>query len=851
MNTQASFRALLSTLGLLVALLAGSGVARATPDELRPILTSLLRTYEGCIVEKYETPQTANVTRRDAATCLLGNVCTRAQRESAYAALATQASAGDDRYFSDQLQRAMLNDCMLCQKHGKWHTKHVHCTMECGGNDDFRDGWRPGKGGCFEGCKAGVDITKWLTQIGRDIAQALGAVKPAEPAERLGGATVSGNYRSIESPPDEICTPPVIARDYFSTLAPASLLDWTPSQTPAFRLTLSGPLKGLLLAAAGVGGALLGGALGMVPFLAPLVSAGFAGGLTAIATGGVPSAAVGLPEGAPVTSSARRNQPEGMNLGAHEGRLIPVLRAAARAADPLASLCKAAEELALKREELGRAFADLAVTGRRSFARFRTLLPQEAQVVACLKARGSAAVRALPATALQAAAVIALDRAYAVSRVLRVGGWPRACPERSKLRWIAVSGEDDQPHRPVNVPSGAFPQYDLAVTVNGKVTVNTRYLIAHSTPPVAAPSCQGAIARSRSLPAEPAPVLAKDAEVLLYVHGMDSRAEEALDLAAALKQVSDATQKNWTVVSVDLPASGYADNLSHETQVSPISRLGEAKFRLYGIADLELTDLQVFNARGKQDVPLLDFLEDFVVAFVERLDKLVPIKARLRAVVGGSLGGNLSLRLGRRPGVPWLKSVVPWSPAAIWPSFADGANPGNHLGVAMPFLWGGGDPRVSEETPARRREFFYKGFEWRAGLLNRKPQPEEWYRDKWGCKAGHLIGARLDRQETYDKNFRLWHWRLAAEQLIYSHQGVEGRNPPYLLNTKPALLLCGYEDTGGDLCAQTRKVAPLMTRTPGKAMFLKNTGHSLHNERPCWLAQHIVEFLGAPVGVCK
>jgi pimeloyl-ACP methyl ester carboxylesterase len=222
------------------------------------------------------------------------------------------------------------------------------------------------------------------------------------------------------------------------------------------------------------------------------------------------------------------------------------------------------------------------------------------------------------------------------------------------------------------------------------------------------------------------------------------------------------------------------------------------------------------------------------------------LKSRIRAVVGGSLGGNMSLRLGQTA-LPWIRNVIPWSPAAIWTSYAGGANPGNHLGVAMPVMWAGADARQREETPARRREFFYKAFDWTAGILKRKPQSEEWYRDKWTCKRTHLAGARLDRHETYDQNFRLWHWRLGAEQIIFSHQSP----PRYLQNRKRTLLLCGYEDTGGDLCLHTRNVAPKMVNTPGKALFLRDTGHSIHNERPCWLAQHIVEFLGAPIGSCR
>jgi pimeloyl-ACP methyl ester carboxylesterase len=341
--------------------------------------------------------------------------------------------------------------------------------------------------------------------------------------------------------------------------------------------------------------------------------------------------------------------------------------------------------------------------------------------------------------------------------------------------------------------------------------------------------------------------------VLLYVLGMDSRAEEAVDLAQALREIykTSKKKKNWTILSVDLPTAGYADNLFHE-DIAPIGLLGEAKFRPQGASNLMLTDLQVFNARGRHDVRLVEFIEKFVVNFVEQLDAgaLPGLKDRFVAAIGGSLGGNISMRLGRRTDKTWLRNVIPWSPAAIWPSFADGSDPGKHLGVAMPFLWAGGDPRILEERPDERRQFFYKYYDWTMGLLKRKPQPAEWYRDGWACKEGHVVGSRLDRHETYDRNFRLWHWRLAAEQLAVSHQGVEGKDPPYLRNRKPTLLMCGYDDTGGDLCLHTRAVSTKMVNTPGRALFLRKTGHSIHNERPCWLAQHIVDFLKGDIGRC-
>jgi hypothetical protein len=48
---------------------------------------------------------------------------------------------------------------------------------------------------------------------------------------------------------------------------------------------------------------------------------------------------------------------------------------------------------------------------------------------------------------------------------------------RKNLGWITVSGEDDPPHRPVNVPAANYPQFNLDVQSHGqKITI--RYMVA-------------------------------------------------------------------------------------------------------------------------------------------------------------------------------------------------------------------------------------------------------------------------------------------------------------------------------------------------------------------------------------
>jgi len=127
-------------------------------------------------------------------------------------------------------------------------------------------------------------------------------------------------------------------------------------------------------------------------------------------------------------------------------------------------------------------------------------------------------------------------------------------------------------------------------------------------------------------------------------------------------------------------------------------------------------------------------------------------------------------------------------------------------------------------------------------------QSDTWTSDYYRCKKSSVAAARLDRHETYDANFLAWHWRLGGEQLLYSHQTIDpatGR-PRYMSNQKPMFLSCGTEDhvKFNDICPATQRTAPLMTMTPGKALFLERTGHSLDNERRNYFARQIVEFLG-------
>jgi hypothetical protein len=136
-------------------------------------------------------------------------------------------------------------------------------------------------------------------------------------------------------------------------------------------------------------------------------------------------------------------------------------------------------------------------------------------------------------------------------------------------------------------------------------------------------------------------------------------------------------------------------------------------------------------------------------------------------------------------------------------------------------------------------------------VFARTQQPQYWFSNNWQpCKQNSISGARVARREIYDRFFRQWHWRIAGEQLIYSHvdrvDHFDNATPfRWELNTVRQLLMAGQDDNfqGSNIFDATRTVASLMVHTPGESMFLANTGHSMHIERPAFVAAQIVRFL--------
>jgi hypothetical protein len=228
--------------------------------------------------------------------------------------------------------------------------------------------------------------------------------------------------------------------------------------------------------------------------------------------------------------------------------------------------------------------------------------------------------------------------------------------------------------------------------------------------------------------------------------------------------------------------------------------------------------------------------------------------------MGGSLGGNMSFRLGRRPNIPWLPRAIVWSPASIWDSLGAGADVLKHQGPRQAMMSAGdflgSDPDDLSPRRLQKRAAFFGSWDQPTFELLGVPfipgldvaQSDTWQSDYYLCKHSGIAGARLDRHETYDAKFITWRWRLGGEQLLSSHQTIDATTKMrrYMSNCKPMLLSCGFEDhvPYNDICPATRNTAPYMRQTPGRAIFLEKTGHSLDNERRAYFATEIQNFLG-------
>jgi pimeloyl-ACP methyl ester carboxylesterase len=490
--------------------------------------------------------------------------------------------------------------------------------------------------------------------------------------------------------------------------------------------------------------------------------------------------------------------------------------------------------------------AQLAVTGRAAFESFAQWHPQDSDLIQYVHQVNPG--QNFDPRALQNAASHVLDVAYATVWAIRANdaNWREY---RRQLGWIAVSGEDDLPHRPVNVFTAPYPQYDVSFMipgVSGPINVTTRYMVASAATSLSLPTGTHVAvpATPRGVPSDGRPNIAPQNKIFIYIHGGGSRLEEAVSLADKLIQAGTRRGIPYTVISFDMPNSGLSTPFDHTlvANAGPGGGLGS-----YHPPQGD-PHKPIPNPPLTYGYPVLDTEEQYVLNFIDAIDQQIGnVKGRIEGVGGGSLGGNISLRLARRANqYPYFRNIVSWSVTCM--QGAQDPNIVGHIGGLI------GSYNENEQNNSRHN-FFDNLYNHALVPVALPPQPQLWYRDGWEpCKSSHIQRSKFDRYEYYTPQFRRWTQRLNYEMTIFSFQEGDlyapnkAEGPPRYLTVNSHLLLAAGEKDEHDplytLYGSTVAVAKKMANTAGTTLFLKNTGHSIHDERPGFFAEQIVEFLG-------
>jgi pimeloyl-ACP methyl ester carboxylesterase len=588
---------------------------------------------------------------------------------------------------------------------------------------------------------------------------------------------------------------------------------------------------------------------------------------------------------------------EGQTTAENDGRLIDLLRALAYTQDPTVILANAVSlslgggtisliwppppetgsplpslSGAPASTDVVTAVSQLAVTGRTSFEAFARWVPQDTDLineVNKLFPNGN-----FDAAKLQDAAHSVLDTAYTVLWAIRANdpGW-RAF--RTTLDWIAASGVDDTPHRPVNVPTAPYPQYDLPLAVpypdpEQPLRVTTRYMVAsaHTFAGLAANDTNdpgktafndpdpdllkapdvafSLMPAPRTIPQD-MPSIPDGNKIIIYIHGGGSRAEEAVDMASWLiVQGHYVAHEEYTVISFDLPNSAYASSFDIGKVVG-YKGTGNKKVANY----------------DHQQREILTFEQYYIIEFIEALDQhLGNIKDRIVAVMGGSLGGNMSLLMTDwyakdSQKYSYLQTIVAWSATATAPA--------KYLGIPAADIGGyvvGQDKQIKNvsphETPGDHDtevQYIHNMYvnplipAPKGSPLYLPPQPIMWYRgnEDWQiCKNESIARSRFDRYEIYSTNARTWTIAIDLEQISFSFQDDQPCLRVDPTPTSNLLLLAGDNDnfSPNAIYNSTIEVArSIRSSARGKAEFWLDTGHSFHNERPHLFAEEIIYFL--------
>lgn len=243
-------------------------------------------------------------------------------------------------------------------------------------------------------------------------------------------------------------------------------------------------------------------------------------------------------------------------------------------------------------------------------------------------------------------------------------------------------------------------------------------------------------------------------EPVLLIHGHSSRLEEYEDLVPVL-----AARRR--VLVPDLPGSGYSDK--------PLRRY------------------------------TLRFFEDTLLGFLDalRIDKT--------HLAGGSLGGNLVLRLGHREPERFDR-LAAWAPAGSW-------EPMRH------WMWFG---RIM-----RHLRFLFWPSLW--------VQSRFWYRRDWDGREAALQNAWAYYREVYGDGFHRMYWDIGVDQVMQSLFGVA----PEIEH--PTWLAVGDQDKALGMLDGVKRLATLIPNV--ELRVYEGARHSLANEVADELGAEVDDFL--------
>lgn len=248
----------------------------------------------------------------------------------------------------------------------------------------------------------------------------------------------------------------------------------------------------------------------------------------------------------------------------------------------------------------------------------------------------------------------------------------------------------------------------------------------------------------------------RDAPALVLIPGHTSRIEEYDGLVPRLA-------RRHRVLVLDFPGSGYAEKPDREYTL-----------RLY---------------------------EDTVLAL---LDQLRIARAHL---AGGSLGGNLVLRLGHRA-PERFERLLPWAPGSAWEA----------------------QPRTARAMRAIRSYAFFWPTVW--------IQSRFWYRKDWPGRDAALADTFAYYREVMGPGFVGMYFDMAADQVARSLFPIA----PEI--RQPVWLGWGDQDHGANMGEGVARLAELLPRC--ELRVFPGARHSLAAEIPDELAAALDEFLTRP-----